>query len=226
MIDEESGALLAEQLWACYRIVVDSASRMYAKYGPSVSDEAQCAFTEDFRREYKFVSDAFLMENEEGRDLDRHKVAAIGVVSLLRTMRFEKKAPPVPKLDDNNALFPRQRIALAAALHFMLEQLNHALREAGVVSPIGKYYMPHPLMCRTPYADVLARELYYMERYYEYVLEYYEGEKPQEYPEECLGAYGGSLSKLNPIVLAHELFLLEYITLLKGRIDPAILEKH
>lgn len=100
-------------------------------------------------------------------------------------------------VEENQVFMGLYMIALEVGLNWMLMGLNESLKKAGITQKIEQYSMPKAFACATGYFDIFARNLYYAHK---------------------MG------KGLNPLDISEKLFLLEYITLLKNGIDPAVLE--
>lgn len=93
--------------------------------------------------------------------LDRHKVAAVAVVAIIKcdliTYDIEIK---------NNEIFIGQEvIALNVALSMMLKMLNEKIKKSKMWwKKVNRYVMPIAMSCDTPYILILARNLYYSQR--------------------------------------------------------------
>lgn len=94
-------------------------------------------------------------------------------------------------LDGNHFFIGQEMFVTETILDFMLCFLNKRLKKLKIES-INQYHMPVAFSCETPYFDIFSRNIFYSK-------------------ED---------DKLNVLDLADNLFLLEYITLLKNGIDP------
>lgn len=103
------------------------------------------------------------------------------------------------KIDDPEkiSIIP-QLIAINVGLSYMLDCLNAKLFENGIIKKIEEYYFPVAIACETPYMEIMCRILYH------------------EQTEQDMS--------FNVLELADRYFLLEYITLLQRRIEPALLK--
>jgi len=184
---------LAELIWKYYVLTIteNGGYRLrpsVAKYRPVQSIQAKQTFFQGFCADYSYFAREFMQK--KGTRLDRHKVAAIAMINLLGIDMFENP----PAIDDRLLPgFPQQEIAIDVGLTFMLDQMNYELKKRlSVRDEIPIYCMPHPFSTGIPYAELLARELYWTQKYY----------------------------MLNPLSLANQLFMLEYFTLLNANINP------
>ena len=196
-LTEKIEAGLALKIWTEYYIMIvhEQASAFEMFFRkPHIDDVKRDEFIGIFCKKHLDFVNNYMVGEKA---LDRHKVAAIAIASFLELPIF-KKEPKESKGPANKRAFPAQQIAVDVGLSFMLDQLNGEIekRLPGSNRKIEKYFMPQPFSCYTSYADVMARALYKMQK------------------EEQIRTFD----------IAHQLFLLEYITLLKERIDPRILE--
>lgn len=91
-----------------------------------------------------------------------------------------------------------QLIAIEVGLDYMKKCLNTRLWQNGILIKIEDYYFPVAIACETPYIEIMCRILYY----------------EQTEPDMSLSV----------LEWADRYFLLEYITLLQRRIEPALLK--
>ncbi len=134
---------------------------------------------------YKILND-YMEESVD--NLDRHKVAAVIIISILKTIDIEYNNLPKTKV-----LWGKQTVAVNIGLNYMCGELNKILAENGWDGEIEKFDMPNAISCNTSFEDIMIRNLVYAE----------------DNPE-----WG-----LNPLTIAENLFLLEYITIIQRGID-------
>lgn len=134
---------------------------------------------------YKILND-YMEESVD--NLDRHKVAAVIIISILKTIDIEYNNLPETKV-----LWGKQTVAVNIGLNYMCGELNKILAENGWDGEIEKFDMPNAISCNTSFEDIMIRNLVYAE----------------DNPE-----WG-----LNPLTIAENLFLLEYITIIQRGID-------
>lgn len=145
---------LIEPIWDLTRNV----AAIVEKEMPEVGWEENTfeRFNTSFRDLYHFIQDKYMSKDVD--ELDRHKVAAIIVTSLI-------KASPlvVRKAPENDMLFlGNHYIALQIALAYMLNLLNQELRDRDLPE-VDKYMLPEAFSCETNYMDIMARNLYFSE---------------------------------------------------------------
>ena len=126
---------------------------------------------------------------EESVDnLDRHKVAAVIIISILKTIDIE-----YDNLPETNVFWGKQTVAVNIGLNYMCGELNKILAENGWDGEIERFDMPNAISCNTSFEDIMIRNLVYAE--------------------------GNPEWGLNPLTIAENLFLLEYITIIQRGID-------
>lgn len=130
------------------------------------------------------------------KHLDRHKIAAIIMVSILECDAVVcSGAVPTQKI-----FLGQYQSALSVGLTYMQNRLNELLIRKKQKT-VDKIWMPEFVFsCDVPYFDISARNLFFTQQ-----------------KLEC---------GLNPLSIAKELFLLEYITVEKEGIDPHILKEN
>lgn len=147
-------------------------------------------FFDKFQKLYDDILNNF-MDVENGiTTLDRHKVTAIITISGIQS-NFVSIEP----LEEGKVFLGNEIISLSVALSFMQAALNMELQKVGINKTISKFLFPKALACKTDYFDIMARNLYYSQKYWE----------------------------MNPLELSEKFFLLEYITLEKNGIDSECL---
>lgn len=143
-------------------------------------------FKKTFNDLYYKILDDYMEESVD--NLDRHKVAAVIIISILKTIDIEYDNLPKTKV-----LWGKQTVAVNIGLNYMCGELNKILAENGWEGEIEKFDMPNAISCNTSFEDIMIRNLVYAE----------------DNPE-----WG-----LNPLTIAENLFLLEYITIIQRGID-------
>lgn len=149
------------------------------------------AFQKEFENTYHQFLETYM--DETVRHLDRHKVAAIIIVSLLEVAPLSYE-----NLDEDFFFVGQEVAAFKIGLAYMLEKLNEKLLSRKINKKLKKFTFPNAQSCPTAYMEIMCRSLYYTKTKY----------------------------MLNPLELANELFLLEYISLTKEGIDPDLLKDY
>lgn len=133
---------------------------------------------------------------ESTKELDSHKLAAILTISLLESNVWEH----IESNDGEISIVP-EYVAVTVALGYMQNILNDYLEKLDVSTRIDNYIFPIPLVCDTPYIEIICRTLYY--------------ENNPKFKNW----------QLNIMELSEKYYLLEYITLLHYGIDPLELKE-
>lgn len=154
--------------------------------------EKKQEFFDGFQKLYDDILNNF-MDVENGiTTLDRHKVTAIITISGIKSEFVSMNL-----LEDENVFLGKEIISLSVALSFMQAALNMKLQKAGIDKRIESFIFPKALTCKTDYFEIMARNLYYSQKYWE----------------------------MNPLELSEKFFLIEYITLEKNGIDSECLRE-
>lgn len=116
--------------------------------------EKYSLYKKEFLEEYNHIKNCYM--KDEVVFLDRHKVAAIIITSLI-------KVEPISYCDkekaDNSIFIGTYFTAISVGLSFMLGALNNKLKE-NKLKEITKYEFPPQMCCDQTYFDVLCRNLY------------------------------------------------------------------
>lgn len=97
-------------------------------------------------------------------------------------------------LGDKKIFLGKEMIITEVAFNWMLKSLNEELNKLHLPN-IESYFMPKAFACKTSHFEVFCRNLY----------------------------YSGQDGVFNPLLLSENLFLLEYITLIKNNVNPELL---
>ena len=143
-----------------------------------------------FKKTFNDLYNKILVDymEESVDNLDRHKVAAVIIISILKTIDIE-----YDNLPETNVFWGKQTVAVNIGLNYMCGELNKILAENGWDGEIERFDMPNAISCNTSFEDIMIRNLVYAE------------DNPK---------WG-----LNPLAIAENLFLLEYITIIQKGID-------
>lgn len=117
-------------------------------------------FKQMFFWKYNNVKTKYMDASVE--DLDRHKVAALIIISLL-----EIDAISYDSLDEDCIFIGAELLALKIGLAYMVEKLNEKLFLKGYDRKIEKINFPDAQSCNTSYMDIMCRNLYYAKTDYE-----------------------------------------------------------
>ena len=102
-------------------------------------------------------------------------------------------------LSENKRFIGQYLVAASVGMTYMQDRLNEILIKKHQ-NPIEKIWMPaFAFSCDVPYFEIFGRNLYFSNEI--------------------------AKSVLNPLDISKELFLLEYITIEKNKIDPQLLKE-
>lgn len=145
--------------------------------------------------------DAYIKENymkTSVKYLDRHKTSAIIIYAILKSecIKYTGKIS-----EDEEVFWGNYVIAVTVGFNYMIDRLNAVLKKKDIKQRlIEKLWLPEIVFsCNVPYFLIFTRNLYY--------------------------ANTDENWEINPLEIAEKLFLLEYITVEKKGINPAILKE-
>ena len=154
-------------------------------------EEKKEEFISYFTDKYNAIRDEYMNENVS--NLDRHKQAAILIADIIENHLFE-----LPNLPEDEIFIGSEQTALLIGLTYMKSSLNKELATHNLPE-INEYVMPEAISCKTPYFDILTRDLYF-----------------QSHKD----------SHIYILNLSNILFLIEYITLKELGIDMDLLKNN
>lgn len=110
-------------------------------------------FGKTFESLYVYIANEYMRCPDE--PLDRHKVAAITIISII-------KADVVTSdySSEDNIFFGNYTLATDSGLQYMLSELNKRLHEKGM-RQVERYYFPIAMACETDYYRIFYRNLYF-----------------------------------------------------------------
>lgn len=148
---------LIENAWKLMR----EESKKYTEIDPRfICDESKYKyFKEKFKKLYGEVKKEYMLPSV--KNLDRHKVASIIIISLL-----EADVVSYKDLESGSIFIGAELIALKTGLAYLVEKLNEKLNERGIKKKIGEFKLPNTQSCDTSYIEVVCRNLYYTRRDY------------------------------------------------------------
>lgn len=109
---------------------------------------------------YTSIKDNYMKPTVD--NLDRHKVAAVMIISAIECEVVGYNKP----LQDDTVFLGCEMFATEVALDWMLSALNDKLKDSSTVEAISEYCMPEAFACRTSYFDIFSRNLYFSKKYY------------------------------------------------------------
>lgn len=154
--------------------------------------EQKQTFFDKFQELYDYILNNFMAVEKGITALDRHKVAAV-----ITVCGIESDFVSIANVSDGEVFLGKEIVSLSVALSFMQAGLNEQLKKAGVGKEIKKFVFPKAWTCSTDYFDIMVRNLYYSQQYWQ----------------------------INPLELSEKFFLIEYIELEKNGIDPKVLRE-
>ena len=125
----------------------------------SFNEDSFSVFKDRFETLYNDIMKEYM--RSAVKELDRHKVAAIMIISCIESKLISYC---VDKLPRKAVFIGAEMIATEVALSWMLEGLNHALRLADERESIKYYVMPSAFACDTPYFEIFCRNLLYAQK--------------------------------------------------------------
>lgn len=143
---------LIENVWD----LLENEYNKYSQENPNFRfDKAKKdCFKKLFSKEYDDVMNRYMDSSVEY--LDRHKVAALIIVSILET-----NAIWYENLNEDYVFIGAELLALKVGLAYMVEKLNEKLYSRGVDKKLEKINFPNAQSCNTSYMDIICRNLYY-----------------------------------------------------------------
>lgn len=123
-------------------------------------------FYKDVKKRYYDLKDCYMTKetdniknanNEDKVYLDRHKVAAIFIVSAIENnlIKYSKEI-------DKSKFIGCEMFITEVAWSWMVDKLNDSLKKTNKETPhIDNLFMPKAFACPTPYFDIFCRELFY-----------------------------------------------------------------
>lgn len=123
------------------------------------NDNKYQEFYEAFKKTYYAIRNVYMKENVTA--LDRHKVAAVMIVTTIET----KVISYGEELQEEQNFLGSEMFSTEVALSWMLDTLNKKLVALGK-APIVSYCMPKAFSCDTPYFEIFTRNLFFTHRDY------------------------------------------------------------
>ena len=141
---------LIDEIWNLVETGSESALNENIKLNLSARDK----FSDEFESSYQDILTQYM--SDDVKALDRHKVAAIIIISLI-------KAEPltISNLSDDKIFLGNENLAFQIGLSYMQHELNKVLMEKGLHRKISQYKMPEAIACETYYIDIVCRNLYF-----------------------------------------------------------------
>lgn len=112
--------------------------------GVILDSDSYKKFDDYFRKMYSEIKEHYMESTV--KNLDRHKIASIIIVSLLNSNDIVYQG----EIEQGEEFFGQYLIAASVGITFMQNQLNMLLMEKNK-EPIKKLWFPDALSCDTPY---------------------------------------------------------------------------
>ena len=188
---------LADMLWNKYADILKRSKFILEKEHNTIlkMSSDQSIFSNNFCNRYQYVMENYMTPTVIS--LDRHKVAAIGIVEFILSDVLKYTEPPHK---ENEIFMPKYYLAAQTGLAFMQYWFNNLL-ETKVRRTIEEWYWPQLLSYpQDKYFCSFSRNLYYTEQRIKLDNKY--------------------ALAFNELELAEKLYLFEYITILYNKINP------
>ncbi len=111
-------------------------------------------FSKGFQECYDDIKDNYMEKSVSA--LDRHKVAAIIIVSFITAEPLK-----IRNLSEDKIFLGNENLAFEIGLSYMQHELNKILQKNGINQKIVQYKMPEAMACETYYIDIVCRNLYH-----------------------------------------------------------------
>ena len=146
-----------EEIWTSFKNEVEYYKKKDAKL--KFNEDKKADFEKNLRKLYKDIKIKYMNKNVKA--LDRHKVAAVSIVSAINSdiISYEK-------VSTGKVFVGAEMIATEVALSWMLQKLNEKLKDVEHCKTIPIYFMPSAFACDTPYFDIFSRNLYFAKEKY------------------------------------------------------------
>ncbi len=142
---------LIKKIWD----VINQGAEAITFSNPSVkyNKNSQEAFGKHFTDMYEYLTAKYMMDADE--PLDRHKVAAITIISVIRSSVIT-----CSKVEKENMFWGNYILATDSALVYMLSEMNKRLKSKNK-KEISSYFFPKAMACETDYYKIFYRNLYF-----------------------------------------------------------------
>lgn len=137
-----------------FKLLIERSVSIYASDDRVIFKHNFDKFNACYVEQYKYILNEYMKKKEDS--LDRHKVAAIIILSVIEAGFLETKSSD-PKFTGNYAL------AVDVALNYMLDEVNEILTQQGQKTLEG-FLFPEATTCKTEYYKIFYRNLYYIDK--------------------------------------------------------------
>lgn len=140
---------MIEELWI---LLLDGAKAMQIRDDNIKINESKNTFSSIFEDLYYNISNNYMQTPDEA--LDRHKIASIYIVSIIKSQILQEKEKTELVFLGNYVL------ATDCGMLYMMFELNKRLEAKGL-DKINKYIFPMAMSCETDYYRIFYRNLYF-----------------------------------------------------------------
>lgn len=154
---------------AIWNAIIEKSSKMMESDKSLVMyKDSETLFHENFNYYHSLIVDKF-MKLKDG-NLDRHKVAAVIICSILKTNILGIAcSKDYPQEMTDTIFLANEKLAFDIALSYMYQMLVIEYQKGRI--PYDKvfsdYIFPIPLSCDRMYTEVICRDLYFSKKYFE-----------------------------------------------------------
>lgn len=123
--------------------------------------DSKDVFENNFSYYYELIEDNFMSKDISPKSLDRHKVAAVIVCSILKTKVVGIGQKHLEEYKDKEFL-GNEKIAFEVALSFMYDELRKTFNEGKIPYKclFDQYIFPQAFSCDREYGEIICRDLY------------------------------------------------------------------
>lgn len=148
---EEKLETLLDKMWN----VIEQGVQLFISEDNKIkyNRDSKRIFKDTFVNLYKKIVENYMENTEE--PLDRHKVAAITIVSIIKA-----DVLICSKIEANNVFLGNYILATDSALTYMIEEMNKRLYHKGE-RVLNGYVFPEAMACETDYYKIFYRNLYF-----------------------------------------------------------------
>lgn len=131
-------------------------------------EDSRKLFDKNFDFYYNQISDKFMSDELEEHRLDRHKVAAVIICSILKT-KIVGISQESLEVCEKKEFLGNEKIAFEVALSYMYSSLKKRFEEGNIPyeNLFDRYELPNPYSCDRKYGEVICRDLYFSNNFYE-----------------------------------------------------------
>lgn len=155
---------------ALWSVVREAVKKMQSQSNSIVMySDSEKLFNVNFDYYYDFLSDNFMDKSDDKQiTLDRHKVAAIVICSILKA-KVVGVGQEYLSIHVDKEFLGNEKIAFEVALSYMYTELEIDFKKGKVPyrELFERYAFPIPYSCQRSYDEVICRDLYFSEKYYD-----------------------------------------------------------